>query len=72
MYLVGKFSVSPNLAQYRATTHPYKIGLSMYTQVELVDDILPTHSYSFMSLPDVIKIKDKKEIEHLIGNFYQL
>lgn len=70
VYLVGKFSVSRNLADYRATTHPFKIGLSMYTQVEMVEANLPTHAYSFMSLTDIIKVKDKKECEHLIGNVY--
>ena len=59
VYLLKDFSVSANLSPYRATSHRFKIGLSTHTKVFEVDDDLPKHSYSFVNLPSILKIKDK-------------
>lgn len=67
MYLMANFSVSPNKAQYRATSHRFKIGLSKHTLVEEVNEDLPLYSYSFVALDYVNKIKGRNEIENLIG-----
>lgn len=67
MYLLTNFSVSRNHAQYRATTHQFKIGLSTHTLVQEVKEDLPLYSYSFVTLDHIIKIKERNEAEHLIG-----
>lgn len=64
---MANFSVTPNLSHYRATTHPFKIGLSEYTLIKEVDDTLPLYSYSFMNLVDVLKVRTKADVEHLVG-----
>ena len=64
------FSVSQNCGQYKATHHPFRIGLSTFTKVEEVKDDLPLYSYSFVKLDDILKIKERKEAEYLIGNIF--
>lgn len=66
---MANFSVTPNLAHYRATTHPFKLGLSEYTIIKEVDETLPLYSYSFMSLDAILKIRTKADVEHLIGMY---
>ena len=65
---MSNFSVSTNYGQYKATHHPFRIGLSTFTKIEEVNDDLPLYSYSFVKLDDIIKIKERKEAEYLIGS----
>lgn len=67
VYLIDTFSVSINKSPFRATTHPFKLEFSQHTKIEEVDGDLPFYSYSFYSLSDLLRIKEKKEVEHLIG-----
>ena len=61
------FAVTPNLSPYRATSHKFKIGLSSHTKIFDADDDLPKYSYSFVDLPYILKIKEKKDAQQLIG-----
>lgn len=67
VYLIANFSVSKNQSMYRAATHPYKIGFSPFTLIEEVEANIPLHSYQFTPLEEIVRVKDRNDVDHLLG-----
>lgn len=67
MYFIANFSVEKNLAAYRPTTHPFKIVFSKVTHIQEESAKLPKYCFSFMTLPNILEVKDPEEVPHLIG-----
>ncbi|XP_028752889.1 uncharacterized protein LOC114724812 [Neltuma alba] len=65
-YFFANFEVSPNVNQYRATTHPFKITLTPRTRVAGKLASLPSYSYSFFPLADIVKLDQSHVIDYLI------
>lgn len=67
MYFIANFGVEENDAEYRPTTHPYRLTISSITHIQEEEESMPERAYNFMLLPDIMKIKKKEDLPHLIG-----
>lgn len=67
VYFIANFGVQENDAEYRPTTHPFKLTISSSTHIQEEEASLPEHAYNFMLLPDILKAKNKQDVPHLVG-----
>ena len=72
VYFAANFKVEDNDADFRPTTHPYKLQVSSSTHIQEEEGSLPLHAYNFITLADILKIKARQELPQLIGEYFVL
>lgn len=69
-YYVANFQVMENSGSFKATRHNFKLVLSPSTHVMESEYNIPKNPYSFISVVDVLKSKERDYAEHLIGTLF--